>query len=94
MLFTIAIIVERLAPSLEDRLTSEHSLSLQYTSRFEEVESIAEITISELGDEREDALCELNICIPLLYSAHVFLHESGDLCFADRFEDIGATARE
>lgn len=32
--------------------------------------------------------------IPFLYSAHVFLHESYDIRLADRFEDIGATARE
>lgn len=32
--------------------------------------------------------------ISLLYSAHVFLHESYDIHLADRFEDIGTTARE
>ena len=32
--------------------------------------------------------------IPLLYSAHIFLYECDDLCLTDRFEDIGATARE
>lgn len=49
--FTILVIVERLAPGFEDRLTSELTTSLEYTGCFQEIQCIAEITIAELGDE-------------------------------------------
>ncbi len=94
VLFTILVIVERLTACLEDRLACELPTSLEYTCCLEEIQRVAEIAVSEFGDEGKDRRCEYNIRIPFLYSAHVFLHESYDIRLADRFEDIGTTSRE
>lgn len=93
--FAILIIHEGLRPCLEDRLTSENTLSLEDTGSFEQIQSITKVTISKLCNEMQSSfLKEVDIWISFSNFFDIFYHEVYYFFRLDRFQDIRSTSRK